>query len=87
MNFAYKVAYVDKKLTKSVVLYNRKNAVNKFIKAVLKEYQYCQKVIKKDFNKNLVMSAEDEERFQSSNKCSVCNKLYDVGDYKITTAI
>ena len=29
------------------------------------------------------MSAEDEERFQSSYKCSICNKLYDVGDYTL----
>ena len=31
-------------------------------------YDYCKKVIKKPFSKNLVMSAEDEERFKSSNK-------------------
>ena len=36
------------------------NAVNKFIKAILKEYNYCGKVIKKHFNKNLIMSAEED---------------------------
>ena len=39
--------------------------------------------MKKHFNKNLVMSAEDEERFQSSNKCRICDKLFDVGDDKV----
>ena len=29
------------------------------------------------------MSAEDEERFQSSNKCWICNKLFDVQDNKV----
>ena len=29
------------------------------------------------------MSAEDEERFQSSNKCWICTKLFDVGDNKV----
>ena len=29
------------------------------------------------------MSAKEEERFQSSNKCWLCNKLFDVGD-KVT---
>ena len=29
------------------------------------------------------MSAEDEERFQSSSKCWVCDKLFDVGDNKV----
>ena len=44
---------------------------------------YCQKIKKKHFNKNLVMPAEDEERFQSSSKYWICNKLFDVGDNKV----
>ena len=40
-------------------------------------------MIKKHFNKNLVMSEEDEQRFQSSNKCWICDKLFDVGDNKV----
>ena len=35
------------------------------------------------FNKNLVLSADDEERFQSSNKCWICNKLFDIGGNKV----
>ena len=49
-----------------------KNAVYKFIEAMW----LLKKSDKKTFNKNLVISAEDEERFQSSNKCWVCNKLF-----------
>ena len=41
-----------------------KNAVNKFIEAILKENEYCKKIIKKHFNINLVMSAEDEKSFK-----------------------
>ena len=40
-------------------------------------------MIKKHFNKNLVMSEKDGQRFQSSNKCSICNKLFDAGDNKV----
>ena len=29
------------------------------------------------------MSAEEEERPQSSNKCQICNKLFDVRDNKV----
>ena len=29
------------------------------------------------------MPAEDEERFQLSNKCWLCNKSFDVGDNKV----
>ena len=41
------------------------------------------KVIKKYFNKILVMSAEDEQTFQSSSRCWICGKLFNVGDNKI----
>ena len=40
-------------------------------------------MIKKNFNKNLVMSAKDEQIFQSSNKCWMCDNLFDTGDNKV----
>ena len=39
--------------------------------------------MKKRFNKNLIMSAEEEERFELSNSCWICDKLFDVGDDKV----
>ena len=33
-------------------------------KKIIKGYNYCKNVMRKYFNKNLVMSAEGEERFQ-----------------------
>ena len=81
-SFGYKVVCVDNKFSKKVVMCRRKNAVSKFIKAILSEYDHCRGVIKKHFNKNLVMSAE-EERFQLSNICWICNKLFDVGNDKV----
>ena len=85
-SFAYKVVCIDDKFSKPVVLYRGKNAVNIFIEAneaILKEYKYCKKITKKHFNKNLIMSAEDEERFQSCNNCWIFNKMFDVGDNKV----
>ena len=83
-SFAYKVACVDNKFSKKVVLYRGKNAVYRFLKAILEEYDYCKKMIKKHFHKNLIMSAEEEEeRFQLSNSCWICDKLFDVGDDKV----
>ena len=37
----------------------------------------------KHFNKNLIMSAEEEERFQLTISCWICEKLFDVGDNKV----
>ena len=39
-------------------------------------------MIKKHFDKNLIMSAEEEEKFQLSNRCWIWDKLFDVGDEK-----
>ena len=47
---------IDNKLSKPVVLYRGKNAV------------YKNSVMDEHFNENLVMSTEDEARFQLSNK-------------------
>ena len=69
---------------KKVVLYRGKNAAYKFIEAILEEYDYCKKVIKKHFNKNLIMSVKEEEKIQLINSCWVCDKLFDVGDEKVT---
>ena len=43
----------------------------------------AKKIMKKHFNMNVVMSAEEEERFQLSNSCWICDKLFDVGDDKV----
>ena len=60
-----------------------KNAVHEFIEAILSEYRYCREVIKKHFNKDLIMSTKEKERFQLANSCSICDKLFDVGDEKV----
>ena len=60
----------------------RKNAVSKFIDAILDEYDWS-KCDKKHFNKNLVIYVEGERRFKSSNKCWVGNKLFVAGDNDI----
>ena len=80
--FAYKVVCIDNELSKIVVLYRGKNAVYRFIEGILKQYDYCKRLIKRHFDKNLILSAEEEERFQLSNSCWICDKLFDVGDNK-----
>ena len=81
-SFAYKVVCIDDKFSKPIVVFRGKNAAYKFIKAILKEYEYCKKVMEKHFNKNLIMN-EEEEQFQSSNTCWICKKLIDNDDEKV----
>ena len=54
-----------------------------FTLTILKEYQYCKKVIKKLFNKNLIMSEEEEEQFQLSITRWICKKLINDDDEKV----
>ena len=82
-SFADKVICVNDKFSKKIIVYRRKIAVNELIEANLEEYDYCKKLIKNHFNKNLVMSAKDERRFQSSNKCWIHNKLFVAKDNKV----
>ena len=42
-SFAYNVVCIDDKFSKPVVLYRGKNAADKFIEAILKEFDYCKK--------------------------------------------
>ena len=48
-SFAYKVVCGHDKFSKPAVLYKEKNAINRFIKAILEEYGYCKKSDKKAF--------------------------------------
>ena len=54
-----------------------KNAVFRFIISISKEYDYCRKVTKKYFYKNLTMSTSENELFERSNICCICGKLID----------
>ena len=74
-SFAYKVVCVGNKYSKKIALYRGKNAV-KFIKSFVNEYNYC-KIIIKCFNKNLIMSAEENDRFELTNICRICDGLID----------
>ena len=53
------------------------------LKQFLKSMIIVKKMIKKHFNKKLIMSAKEEKRFQLSNSCGICHKLFDIGDDKI----
>ena len=82
-SYAFKVVCIDDRFSKPVVVYRGKNAAYEFIKAILKEYKYCKNIMKKHFNKNLIMSEEEEYLFQQSNSCWICKKLINHDDEKV----
>ena len=50
-SFGYKFVCIDNKFTKPIDVFRGKNAAYEFVKAILKEFEYCKKVMKKHFNK------------------------------------
>ena len=53
------------------------------MEAMLEEVKYCKKVMKKEFNKPLRMTKDDEEKFQKANKCHICEKEYNKTDVRV----
>ena len=74
-SFAYKVVCIDDRFTKPIVVYRGEDAAYEFIKAIIKVYKYCKKVMNKHFNENLIMSEEEEHLFQESKSRWICKKL------------
>ena len=65
------------------MVYRGVNAVYEFIKSILKEHKYCKKIMKDQFNKNLVMTEKKEYLFQQSKNCWICKKIIDNEDEKV----
>ena len=68
-SFTYRVVCIDDRFNKLIVVYRGKNAAYEFIKAILKEYKYCKKVMNKHVNKILIMSEKEKHLFLQSNSC------------------
>ena len=65
-SYAYQVVCIDDRFSKSTIIYRGENAAYEFIKAIFQEHKYSRKIIRKHFNKNLVMTEEEEHLFQQS---------------------
>ena len=50
---------------------------------MLEEVDHCKKIMKKEFNKPLQMTAKDEEKFQKDKKCHICDKRYTEKDIRV----
>ena len=52
------VVCINDRFSQQIFVYRGKNAAYKFIKAILEECKYCKKIMKDEFNKNLIMTQE-----------------------------
>ena len=72
-SYGYKLVCVDDKFSKAFKPYIGKDAVYNPLNNMIKQSKYCSQVMKKSFNKELVMTNEDKETLQTLlNIGSVC---------------
>ena len=76
-SYAYKIVCINDRFSEPIVVYIGENAVYEFTKAIFKEYKYCKNIMKKHFNKNLIMSEEEQYLFQQSSSCWICKIIND----------
>ena len=82
--YGYKlVCCYDDKYSKDICIYRGENAVYKFMEKMLEEVEYCKAVVKKHFNKPLVMTEDDEQRFRTMDGCHICGEKYDEKDVRV----
>ena len=82
--FGYKVVCCyDDKYTQPMKIYRGEKAVYTFLEYMLDEVKYCKRIIKKEFNKPLKMTKENEEKFQKAEECHICNKKYTADDIRV----
>ena len=67
--YGCKLVCVDDTFSMSFESYLSKDAVYNFIIRVVEERKYCNDVTKKTFNKELVMTKDDNEKFENSAIC------------------
>ena len=58
-----------------------------FINIMIEESKYCSDVIKKHFNKELVITKEHNEDFRNSTKCRICDNDYVDNDVKVKRSL
>ena len=82
--YGYKVTCChDDKYSKHTRICRGENAVYKFIEKMLEEAEYCKAVIKKHFNKPLVMTEVDEQHFKTMDGCHICGERYTDKDVRV----
>jgi len=75
--YGYKViCRGDRRYSRPFQYYRGEDVIEKFIENISIEAESCKEIVKKHFNKPLIMTAEDELDFQNSTRCYICEKEY-----------
>ena len=76
-SYGYKlVCRYDKRYSKPVEIYRGEDCIQKFIMKMLSEVKDCQRIVREQFQKPLVMTEKNERDFQNSTKCHICARKF-----------
>ena len=69
-----KLVCIDNNFTLPTKIFTGSNSIKEFIEWIFEQKKYCNQIINKYFNKKLKMARENENNYQNSQNCSICNK-------------
>ena len=82
--YGYKlVCHYNDEFSKPVQVFRGENAVYNFMEKMIEEVEWCKSIIKKYFNKPLIMTEENKLDFESANHCHICKNRYSEEDIRV----
>ena len=83
-NHIRRIKTVDMDIMLSVVMiYRGENDVHKFMTKMFEEAEWCKKMKYKHFNKDMILTKDDEQNFKNADKCYICNTKYSEKDVRV----
>ena len=82
-SYDYKLVSVYDKFSKPFKSYLREDDVFSFANSMIEERKCCDGIVKRPFSKELVMTKKNDEDFENSNKCWICDKANFNGDVEV----
>ena len=72
--YRYFIDLIDMYRSLLVIIFKEDDCVNKFIKWIFRKQKQINRVIKEHVNKELIMTTQDEEIYNNSQICWICNE-------------
>ena len=72
-----KLVCINNNFTLPTKIFIASNSIKEFIESIFEQQKYCNKIINKHFNKKLKMTTQDENNYQNSQDCWICNEKLD----------
>ena len=69
-----KLVCVDNRFTLPTKIFTDSRCSKEFLQWVFEQEEYCNQIINKHFNEKLKMAKEDEENYQNSQNCWICDE-------------